>query len=104
MAQTTLRDAGMNIQRRESFKGNSIRGEAFPTSVNRGALPAAFDLPVNARYVVYSYATPIAWEDSAGRVTIPATRYSVTTSRHQSICRGNLRPVARYTPQISIGA
>jgi len=37
-------------------------------------------------YVVYSYATPIAWYN--GEIwTIPADKYSVTTSRHQSIAR-----------------
>lgn len=34
-------------------------------------------------YAVYSYATPIAWY-AHGTWTVPAVKYSVTTSRHQS--------------------
>jgi hypothetical protein len=37
-------------------------------------------------YVVYSYRTPIAWY-AAGKWTVPATRYSMTTSNHQGIAR-----------------
>lgn len=41
-------------------------------------------------YLVKSYGTPIAW---AYGVTVrePEVRYSVTTSKHQSIVRGYLR-------------
>lgn len=34
-------------------------------------------------YVVYSYATPIAWVTEDGRVHKVAQRFSVTTSKHQ---------------------
>jgi len=37
-------------------------------------------------YVVYSYATPIAWLDR-GAWTVPGVRYSVTTTNHQSAVR-----------------
>lgn len=39
-----------------------------------------------ATYAVFSYATPIAWVTD-GRWVIPGTRYSLTTSRHQSTAR-----------------
>lgn len=42
-------------------------------------------------YVVRSYATPIAWFDRERGWVMPATRYSVTTSKHQSIVRAALR-------------
>lgn len=38
-------------------------------------------------YVVYSYATPIAWLDTDGVWTLPAITYSRTTSKHQGITR-----------------
>jgi len=38
-------------------------------------------------FVVYSYATPIAWHTIDGDWTMPSTRYSVTTSCHQSAIR-----------------
>lgn len=36
-------------------------------------------------YVVYSYATPIAWKDCFGCWYLNKEKYSVTTSRHQGI-------------------
>lgn len=39
-----------------------------------------------ATYAVFSYVTPIAWVTD-GAWVIPAARYSVTTSRHQSAAR-----------------
>jgi hypothetical protein len=40
----------------------------------------------HASYAVFSYATPIAWVTDSHWV-IPADRYSLTTSRHQSAAR-----------------
>lgn len=39
------------------------------------------------RTIVYSYATPIGWVSSDGRVVVPDERYSSTTSSHQSLVR-----------------
>jgi hypothetical protein len=39
------------------------------------------------RFVVYSYRTPIAWKNEGGEWIVPAEKYSVTTSRHQSVVR-----------------
>lgn len=44
-------------------------------------------------YVVYSYATPIAWhvpddgDDGGARWVIPDVKYSPTTTRHQNLVR-----------------
>jgi hypothetical protein len=40
-------------------------------------------------YIIYSYGTPIAWHGKFGW-SVPAIKYSSTTSRHQSIVRGAL--------------
>ncbi len=41
-------------------------------------------------YTVLSYQTPIAWVLVGGEVIIPDTRYSVTTTHHQTLCRAYL--------------
>jgi hypothetical protein len=38
-------------------------------------------------YTVLSYATPIAWIRADGRPVIPPVGYSLTTTRHQNLCR-----------------
>ncbi len=38
-------------------------------------------------FCVRSYATPIAWVRRDGQVVVPDEGYSVTTSRHQNLCR-----------------
>lgn len=38
-------------------------------------------------YVVYSYATPIAWHLNTGEWVYPDVRYSASTQRHQSTVR-----------------
>lgn len=41
-------------------------------------------------YIVFSYETPIAWyavRDGADVLVVPDCKYSVTTSRHQSLVR-----------------
>lgn len=45
----------------------------------------------DASYIVRSYGTPIAWRTPGQGWTYSAERYSVTTSRHQSIARGITR-------------
>lgn len=42
-------------------------------------------------YTVRSWATPIAWVRATGRVVIPDVSYSVSTTRHQNLCRAWLR-------------
>ncbi len=38
-------------------------------------------------YTVLSYKTPIAWVLRDGTVTIPAVKYSQTTTQQQTMCR-----------------
>jgi hypothetical protein len=42
-------------------------------------------------YTVRSWATPIAWIRATGHVVIPDVSYSVSTTRHQNLCRTWLR-------------
>lgn len=48
-------------------------------------------------YVVFSYATPVAW-CFAGQWTIPAVKYSQTTTRFQNLVR---QGVSTYTETIT---
>ena len=74
-----------------SLSGRMIRnGDALPV----GQLPDDYArrLLVDVRnygpvFVVFSYATPIAWIDANGDATIPDVKYSVTTTRHQHTAR-----------------
>lgn len=40
-----------------------------------------------AIYVIYSYGTPIAWALSKDTWIIPTTKFSVTTTQHQSLVK-----------------
>lgn len=71
----------------------AMRAHGFPLG-STGRLPAEWvDVYRSDRekpgisYVVYSYATPIAWVREDGETVIPDVGYSVTTSRHQTLCR-----------------
>jgi hypothetical protein len=62
----------------------ALKGRAGTPYLGLGRLPREHEGDVReADYVVYSYATPIAWH-SANGWTLPDVRYSVTTSAHQS--------------------
>ena len=68
--------------------GGSMRGEAAPYGAGTlGRLPAEYHASACAAdYVVYSYATPIAWHGPDGWV-MPDESYSVTTSKQQGRIR-----------------
>jgi hypothetical protein len=73
------------LRKRETFRTHgSLRGEPAPYGPGTfGRLPAMFrDSASHADYVIYSYATPIAWHGPDGWVMPPVT-YSVTTSKQQ---------------------
>jgi len=78
-----FRDAIENSQDFDTsgaLKGRNERHGAM----NLGRLPRDLDATArDADYVVYSYATPIAWR-TQGQWHTPDVKYSVTTSRHQS--------------------
>jgi len=68
-----------------ALQGEPTYGELWTYS--RGELPGEYwdkFITSGATYVVYSYLTPIAWENADGSWTVPDVKYSVTTSRHQS--------------------
>jgi hypothetical protein len=66
------------------FRHGNVRGEWC--YAQRGQMPASVPLPSGWHYVVYSYATPIAWFDGA-TWEVPCVRYSATTSNHQAAVR-----------------
>lgn len=79
------------IFRGEEFALGGLSGVREPASWSRttGDLPAEWreklDSASRPLYVVFSYATPIAWVDADGAVTIPPVRYSLTTTGHQNL-------------------
>lgn len=103
MKRLSYREIRGALERREPFTGNSMWGDYVDTrrALSVGHLPehdarfleadrqAAFDR-MESLYVVWSYATPIAWA-YGDTVRQPEVRYSVTTSKHQSLARGYLR-------------
>lgn len=98
MIRTTTRNATMiarAIKGMEDFTtSGALEGIANPRWVNSGrmsdsdstTLCAARD-NIGIDYVIYSYATPIAYRTHDGEWTIPGAKYSVTTSKHQSTIR-----------------
>jgi|OpeIllAssembly_1097287.scaffolds.fasta_scaffold11775_7 hypothetical protein len=82
--------------RPENFTMGSMRGlYGGGPMLSTGSLPADWCNTYQARhhlitYVIYSYATPIAWHDSEVGWVVPAEVYSVTTSRHQGTVRAAL--------------
>ena len=93
------RDAERFIRERKPFMSHTgnFSGRDHSGIHVSGRLPssekesfyAAVDDPQG--YVVYSYSTPIAWYTQADGWIISGTRYSVSTSRHQSVVRNALR-------------
>jgi len=85
----------------QDFRMGSLHGDA--STYGTGRLPREWANTFNARshvidFVVRSYGTPIGWYDREMGWVVPLERYSVTTSRHQSILRtalayNNIDPV-----------
>jgi hypothetical protein len=93
---TSRNNAIGKIAKLETFDGNSMCGRKNPDGgyMSNGRIygDAAVlwridETAARIRYVVYSYATPIAWVRDNGEWVVPAEKYSATTSRHQSIVR-----------------
>jgi len=103
MARINGRETPDAIARREPFQGHgSIRGKWVTGMLGymENGAPASGQLPKEHRaqlradlnthgrvYVVWSYATPIAWTTPDGETRVPDVKYSVTTSRHQGYAR-----------------
>jgi len=80
-----LDEAEGKIKREEAFYN---QGRAFWAGTggarSTGSLPPRYhDAARRARYVVYSYRTPIGWVTQEGERVVPDVGYSDTTSQHQ---------------------
>lgn len=73
------------ISDRTEFNGHNFKGVWTNNHfMVTGSLPNAFyEHFKDSDYVVFSYATPIAWYKQS-KWFIPALKYSTTTSKHQS--------------------
>lgn len=83
---TTISKASALIAARREFSAGPLRGTTSYDGL--GQLHPAYDvLAVSAAdFIVYSYATPIAW-CIGGRWVIPCEHYSAVTTRHQDLVR-----------------
>jgi len=99
MRYAPLRNVPYLIQHHIPFRGNSMRGEWFQPgeSIPNGLLNDEERLrlrlldPQRGTYVVFSYATPIAYcHDHVWHIV--AQKFSRTTSRHQSLVRRGALP------------
>lgn len=101
MPRIANRDVPHHVGTEFANHNNTLVGQCSPGYVNAGRLPTQWrDLirGQEATYVVYSYATPIAFELSDGRRFIPDVRYSPTTSRHQALVRRGWANFATEAP------
>ena len=88
------RDAVAAIARGENFQASALCGYELSDAKWCGvgiaygeALRRFKEDEARIRYVVKSYATPIAWRLDDGAWIVPEEKYSATTSRHQSRVR-----------------
>jgi len=73
--------AGQDFDTSGALKGRATHPDGM---IYTGQLPQEYRASIKgATYVVFSYATPIAWR-TQGQWHTPDVKYSVTTSRHQS--------------------
>jgi hypothetical protein len=72
--------------KRAGFAMQGIEGKASSTGRLDAEYVKAYQ-DADVAYTVVSYATPIAWVTSDGKIVIPEDRYSPTTSNHQGLCR-----------------
>ena len=93
----TLKNVSQFIAARQDFDCNgTLTGKGGSGYITAARLPDEFSgelaeaTKAEDFYVVKSYATPIAWFAN-GAWTFPDTKYSPTTSRHQSKVRVALR-------------
>ena len=86
VATANLRTAAGFISAQREFQGSNLRGTK--TFAGMGRLHRAYDAMAvsKADFIVYSYATPIAW-CIGGAWVIPCESYSATTTKHQNLVR-----------------
>ena len=90
MKQVNQRDAVYYIENRLDFRASALEGLDGRTNTY-GRLDAEEvaqyeRVKESIDYVVLSYRTPIAWHSAEGWYVV-AQKFSVTTSKHQSIVR-----------------
>lgn len=83
---------GLRLAQRVAFTTRGALSAVYSPPAETGRLPAEWVKRYRADesrlvYVVLSYATPIAWVLDDGQVIIPDCCYTLTTSRHQQLCR-----------------
>lgn len=84
----TLAQAEQKIKNMEPFRLRDVLSGSLPPVALEpgafGALPEGYwGAVMRARYVVWSYWTPIAWVNQDGTKTVPDVGYSATTGQHQ---------------------
>lgn len=91
-APRTLRDVGQAIKERRDFTVGNVSAKRFTNGLPeyatgpRGWTNPSLPTPeAGARYIVWSYGTPIGWIDRHGVAYVTPENFSVSTSRHVSI-------------------
>jgi hypothetical protein len=87
-----IQGARLAILQRQPFDAGNMSGGDSSYWRGSGRLPMDWHNTymrdtLGGAYVIYSYATPIAWERSDGLRVIPPVSYSVSTARHQGEVR-----------------
>lgn len=97
MKKITNRQIPGAVRNRQGFRTDTVLGMSNPEYCDTGYLDPEWRKILRAdeekpgiTYVVYSYATPIAWVCADGTITAPQREYGVTTSRHQRLVREGL--------------
>ena len=76
------------IAGKRPFKANSMSGVEGSTDTGyMSPLESIHYKNANPNYTVKSYGTPIAWHTESGGWHVSDSKYSSTTSRHQSLAR-----------------
>lgn len=89
MKKTTVANAAHYIETLTDFDAGNLTGSKHYMGIGRANRKYIHDV-AHADFVVYSYATPIAWAKRRWDGlwwTIIDEKFSVTTSRHQNIVR-----------------
>jgi len=113
MPRITGKSAGAAISQAQPFTtSGSLRGTVAQPAPDAyipytGFLPDEWreDIRKDAShvdYIVWSYATPIAWRLTNGQWILPDVRYSVTTSKHQGIVRRSLGITPRTETRLAL--
>ena len=79
---------------RDTWNFRGMDADLFTPFMNMGYLPASYAEALSQAkrdgdltFIVFSYGTPIAWHDNRNGWTVPAHKYSISTTAHQSTVR-----------------